>query len=48
MVETTGRSIKQNKYHMRLESLHVLPIKYYYRIEPNHYGYWPSNNGPNR
>jgi hypothetical protein len=39
----------QQEYHQKQDSTHllVLPNAYYYRMEPNHYFYGPSNNGPN-
>jgi hypothetical protein len=41
-MDTTNRSITQmTKTHTVLQTLHVLPNIHYYRMEPNHYVYWP-------
>jgi hypothetical protein len=40
-MDPTNRSITQTKTHTVLQSLHVLPNTYYYRMEPNHYLFLP-------
>jgi hypothetical protein len=41
-MDTANRSITQTKIHTVLQSVHVLPHTYYYRMESNHYVCQPN------
>jgi hypothetical protein len=42
-MDPTKRSITQPKTHTVLQSVHVLPNTYYYRMEPKNYVDQPKN-----